>query len=130
VFINIQYTDGQEKSLEKEYELKKLERQERLLEEKAALYKETRQVLSFLSNQDASTSPLYKAKRDRFWELYWGDLAAVESAEIESLMVRFGNALTGLENEADDTTRMAIKEDMKQISLSLARQTKTELSEK
>jgi len=34
-------------------------------------------------------STLFESKRNRFWELYWGDLAAVESSEIESLMVRF-----------------------------------------
>ncbi|TDJ04805.1 MAG: hypothetical protein E2O67_06160 [Deltaproteobacteria bacterium] len=84
-----QYTDSQEKSLEKEFELRKIERQEQAFEEKSALYKETRQILSFLSTNSEMESTLFESKRNRFWELYWGDLAAVESSEIESLMVRF-----------------------------------------
>ena len=124
VFVGIyQYTDGQKKSLEKEYELKKIERQEKILEEKTALYKETRQILSFLSTNEDPGSDLYESKKKRFWELYWGDLAAVESPDIESLMVRFGNSLTELEKEKDEENRRSIKGIMKQISLSLAHQT-------
>ena len=100
-----QYTDAQKQSLEREYELKRLERQEKRFEEKAALYKETRQLLSFLSTNDSKTSDIYETKRNKFWELYWGDLASVETHPIESLMVQFGNKLdqemsksTALEN--------------------------------
>ena len=123
-----QYTDSQEKSLEKEFELRKIERQEQAFEEKSALYKETRQILSFLSTNSEMESTLFESKRNRFWELYWGDLAAVESSEIESLMVRFGRLLTELESKEEPKVE-SIQEDLKQISLSLSHQTKKELNE-
>ena len=123
-----QYTDSQEKSLEKEYELKKLERQEMMFEEKKTLYKETRQVLSFLSSNKDLSSELYRTKENRFWELYWGDLASVESDTIESLMVRFGNLLTELKNESKKENIPSIQSSMKQISLHLAHQTNEELT--
>ncbi len=123
-----QYTDSQQKSLEKEYQLKKIERQERAFEEKAQLYKETRQVLSFLSTNNDFESTIFESKKNRFWELYWGDLAAVESRKIEAIMVRFGNILTKLVN-SEGLERKALQEELEQISLLLSRQTKTELNE-
>ena len=123
-----QYTDSQAISLEREYQLKKLERQEQAFEEKASLYKETRQTLSFLSTNSEFESKLFESKTNRFWELYWGDLAAVESREIETLMVRFGNYLTQLKNNPK-SEREAIQKELQQISLSLSHQTKEELNE-
>ena len=124
-----QYTDAQKQSLEREYELKRLERQEKRFEEKAALYKETRQLLSFLSTNDSKTSDIYETKRNKFWELYWGDLASVETHPIESLMVQFGNKLGDLKNETNEAKINSIKNDLQQISLSFAHQTKKELNE-
>ena len=123
-----QYTDSQQKSLEREYQLKKIDRQEQAFEEKVALYKETRQILSFLSTYNEFESALFESKKNRFWELYWGDLAAVESREIESIMVRFGQLLTKLEN-GNKIEKKAIQQDLKQISLSFSHQTKQELNE-
>jgi hypothetical protein len=37
---------------------------------------------------------------DRFWELYWGELALVEDRGVESAMVAFGKALKSGENQA------------------------------
>ncbi len=124
-----QYTDAQKQSLEREYELKRLERQEKRFEEKAALYKETRQLLSFLSTNDSKTSDIYETKRNKFWELYWGDLASVETHPIESLMVQFGNKLDQIKNETDGAKINSVKNDLQQISLSFAHQTKKELNE-
>lgn len=123
-----QYTDSQQKSIEKEYQLKRLDRQEQAFEEKAALYKETRQILSFLSTNDEFESALFESKENWFWELYWGDLAAVESKEIESLMVRFGRQLNNLET-VNAANKESIQKDLKQISLSFSHQTKNELNE-
>lgn len=123
-----QYTDSQAKSLEREYQLKKLERQEQAFEEKVSLYKETRQTLSFLSTNSEFESKLFESKTNRFWELYWGDLAAVESREIETLMIRYGNYLTQLKNNPEHE-REVIQKELQQISLSLSHQTKEELNE-
>ena len=124
-----QYTDAQKQSLEREYELKRLERQEKRFEEKSALYKETRQLLSFLSTNDSKTSDIYETKKNKFWELYWGDLASVETHPIESLMVQFGNKLDQIKNEKDEAKINSIKNELQQISLSFAHQTKKELNE-
>jgi len=123
-----QYTDGQRSSLEREYQLKKIERQEQAFEEKAALYKETRQILSFLSTNEEFESSFFESKENRFWELYWGDLAAVESSEIESLMIRFGGLLNRLEI-GEEARNEAIQRELKQISLAFSHQTKSELNE-
>ena len=123
-----QYTDSQQNSLEREYQLKKIDRQEQAFEEKAALYKETRQILSFLSTNEEFESSFFKSKENRFWELYWGDLAAVESSEIESLMIRFGGLLNRLEI-GEEARNEAIQRELKQISLSFSHQTKSELNE-
>jgi len=128
VFAGIyQYTDGQKRSLEKEFDLRKIERQEQFREEKTALYKEARRVVSFLSTNDMN-SDLYESKKIRFWELYWGDLAAVESSKMESLMVKFGRLLENLENEQDQEDKISTRKLMKEVSLTLARQTSEELN--
>jgi hypothetical protein len=124
-----QYTDGQARALEKEYELKKIERQDKLREEKTALYKETRQTLSFLSTNTDVATDLYKAKKTRFWELYWGDLAAVETPQVESLMVKFGQALNSLPEAESEPEKEEIKATLQQLSLTLAHQTSEELKQ-
>ena len=123
-----QYTDGQKKSLEREYQLKRIERQEQAFNEKSKLYRETRQIVSFLSTTNRINSTLFETKKNRFWELYWGDLAAVESSQIESLMVKFGNSLIELEI-AEGLEINHVQENLKEISLALARQTEKELKE-
>lgn len=121
-----QYTDSQAKSLEREYQLKRLERNERAFEEKVSIYNETRQIMSYLSTNSDIKSKVFEAKTNRFWELYWGDLAAVESIEMEGLMISFGNYLTQLQNSSE-LEREVIFNELKLISLSLSHQTKEEL---
>ena len=121
-----QYTDGQRKSVEKEFELRKLERQQARFEEKAILYKEARRILSFLSTSDEEESKTFHQKKDRFWELYWGDLAAVESKQIETLMVKFGRGLSKLEKGVAPET---VQKELKKISLAFSRQAQKELTE-
>jgi hypothetical protein len=123
-----QYTDSQKKTMEREFQLRKIERQEQAFEEKTKLYKETRQVLAFLSTNNELGSVLFESKKNRFWELYWGDLASVESPQIESLMVRFGSLLTKLENP-DEADKESIQSNLQQISLDFSHQTQSELNE-
>jgi hypothetical protein len=123
-----QYTDSQKITLEREYELRKLERQEAAFNEKSALYKETRQILAFLASTTIVDSAVFESKVDRFWELYWGDLAAVESKEVESLMVQFANYLSDLKmSDAPETD--STRANLKQIALSFSHQTRKELME-
>ena len=44
-------------------------------------------------------SPEWEVAKERFWQLYWGSLGAVEDNKVASAMVAFGNALTTIERE-------------------------------
>ncbi len=123
-----QYFDRHKQSLETEYMLKRMDRKEKLLDDKTSLYKETVDVVSFLANND-TISAIKASRRSRFWELYWGGLAAVESPEIESLMVQFGELLTIRENQSDPDKRDSISMDMKRISYRIATKTDAELKQ-
>ena len=123
-----QYTDSQTKSLEREYELKRIERTEKAFEEKSVLYRETRQLLAFLATNKDIDSHMFGSNKIRFWELYFGDLAAVESKEIEGLMVKFGSLLSKLEKSKRNKGEV-IQNELEQISLSFANQTYKELNE-
>ena len=56
-----------------------------------ALYKEAVGVTAKIATLAAG--PEQDRNIQRFWELYWGELAFVESKEVESAMVNFGDAL-------------------------------------
>lgn len=81
------------------YEISKTSRQRRIeaqrpfLDRQLLLYSETIHITSFLAT--AAQSPEWTKACDRFWELYWGELATVENKEVSSLMVAFGEALNG-----------------------------------
>jgi hypothetical protein len=61
------------------------------------LYYETTSVISFLTVSNDYKSELYREKLSRFWQLYWVELSAVETKEVETAMVSFGNIITELE---------------------------------
>lgn len=62
------------------------------LERQLRLFEETTQTTAFLATTLDSPD---RAKRiEKFWQLYWGELALVEHGKVESAMVAFGNALT------------------------------------
>lgn len=54
---------------------------------------------------------------DRFWELYWGELALVEDRDVEAAMVAFGEALKSDEPQGR----------LQSLSLDLARAIRTSL---
>lgn len=62
------------------------------------LYYETTSVISYLTVNDNFKSEEYREKLSRFWQLYWVELSAVETQEVESAMVAFGNLLKTLED--------------------------------
>jgi len=61
------------------------------LERQLTLYTEASQVAAVLATSD-DASERAKAE-ERFWQLYWGELALVEDPRVEAAMVRFGQAL-------------------------------------
>lgn len=62
------------------------------------LYHETTSVISFLTVNSDFKSVRYKEKLERFWELYWVELSAVETKEVEHAMVAFGTVLNALQD--------------------------------
>jgi hypothetical protein len=66
-------------------------------ERQSKLYYETTSIVSFLTVNVDFEKPIYKEKLSRFWELYWVELSTVETSEVETAMVRFGNIIKQLE---------------------------------
>jgi hypothetical protein len=86
------------------------ESQKPFLERQLAFYFEAARVTGKLAtltpnksvaNQDQPVSEDWAWARRRFWELYWGELAAVESPEVARAMVQFGNGLHEIEKCVD-----------------------------
>lgn len=74
----------------------------------SALYTEATQAAATLSTTE--DGPERDAAEQRFWSLYWGELALVESLEVEQAMAAMGWGL----NEGADSA------ELKQLSLRLA----------
>ncbi len=86
---------------------RRIEATKPFLERQLKLYTEASQVAAVIATSD--TAARRKAV-DRFWELYWGELALVENTEVEAAMVAFGG---GLKNKASTS-------ELQQLSLRLA----------
>ena len=87
------------------------------LERQLRLFEEATQTVAFLAT--TSDSPDRAKRLERFWQLYWGELALVEHGKVESAMVAFGNAL----NAGADQKRL------QQLSLNVTYACRNELAE-
>lgn len=84
------------------------------LEKQLALYFEATRAAAQLSTLPRGAA--WDTARQRFWELYWGELGLVENGAVLKAMVDFGKALTTHEQQArSDRTELT------QLSLALAR---------
>ena len=90
------------------------------------LYSETASVVSFLAVSNDFESQLYKEKLSRFWQLYWVELSAVESDEVETRMVYFGDNINKLE-ENNFKNFDEIQDDLKTNGYLLAQAIKNSL---
>jgi len=73
-------------------ETRRIEATRPYLERQLTLYTEaTRSTATIATSSDPAE--VGKATQ-RFWQLYWGELALVERADVEQAMVAFGQALT------------------------------------
>jgi hypothetical protein len=68
------------------------ESQKAFLDHQLSLYFEATSAASTIATSKAGSQEREKAET-RFWQLYWGELSAVENGEVESAMVDFGNVL-------------------------------------
>lgn len=72
-------------------ETRRIEATKPFLERQLKLYTEATQAAATLAVSE-KPDELYRAS-ERFWSLYWGELALVEDKRVEAAMVRFGRAL-------------------------------------
>ena len=100
-----QYVDTQTSQAE----IRKIEARKPFLERQLKLYTEATQVASKIANCD--DCPEMTKIKNRFWELYYGELALVEDRRVESAMVQFGEKLKG-----KDVVKLV---DGKKVNLSL-----------
>ncbi len=89
-------------------ETRRIEATKPFLERQLALYTEATQLASTI----ATTTDAKKKEQslDRFWSLYWGELALVEDAFVEGAMVNLGDSLR----------KKASDDEIKQRALALA----------
>lgn len=92
----------------REAETRRIEAMKPFLERQLQLYTEATQIAATLATVMADS--IEDKTMRRFWELYWGELALVENAEVEKAMVRFGQGLQNGYNKAE----------LQQLSLKLA----------
>jgi hypothetical protein len=89
-------------------ESRRIEATQPFLERQLKLYTEVSQVAALIATSDDSYEKTKATQR--FWELYWGELALVENQEVESAMVAMGRSIEG----------SAEHDERKQLSLQLA----------
>ena len=85
-------------------ETRRIEATKPFLERQLLLYTEATQLASTIAT--TSNAKKKELSRERFWSLYWGELALVEDSHVEAAMVNLGNALTKQSpDEGQITTR-------------------------
>jgi hypothetical protein len=100
-----QYFDGRER----EADVRRIEAMKPFLDRQLELYTEATQVTAAIAvSTDTAERTL---ALQRFWRLYYGELALVEDRSVEAAMVVFGRAL----QESRDTR------ELQQLALQLAR---------
>lgn len=74
-----------------ENEVRKIEASQPFLKRQLALFEEATQITAYIATSDSPGDE--KEKKQRFWQLYWGELALVEHGGVERAMVEYGDLL-------------------------------------
>ena len=90
-------------------ETRQLEARKPFLERQLTLYTEVTQNAAILATSNDLDA--IEQARQRFWELYWGELSMVENRGVEIAMIKFGKCLN------DDCSQ----EELRPLALGLAR---------
>lgn len=72
-------------------ETRRIEATRPFLDRQLTLYTEATQAAATLATSSSDDEII--AAKQRFWSLYWGELALVEDARVETAMVQLGRAL-------------------------------------
>lgn len=103
-----QFNKGQKQIKEREIEQRKYETGKlhlqasldalaKFKEQQIKVYAEAASIISFLISNHNFKGETYQQKIERFWQLYWVELSAVESADVEDKMCQFGEILKSLQ---------------------------------
>ena len=87
------------------------------LERQLRLFEDATQTTAYLATIPESTNRAVKL--ERFWQLYWGELALVEHGKVEEAMVQFGKGLK----------KNAAQADLEQLALRVTYACRDELAE-
>jgi hypothetical protein len=90
-------------------ESRRVEATKPFLERQLKLYTEAAQVAALIAT--SSDASIVAISTDRFWQLYWGELALVDNREVEGAMYNYGEALG----------QRVGKDTLQQLSLDLAK---------
>jgi hypothetical protein len=77
------------------------------LERQLKLYTEATQVVAIIATSD-NREKLREAT-DRFWQLYWGELAMVEDRQVEKAMKQLGDALSSSSTDKNDKEQLSLR---------------------
>jgi len=115
------------------------ESQKPFLERQLAFYFEAAKVTGKLAtlnpgksatDQDQRISEDWAWARRRFWELYWGELAVVESPQVSTAMVAFGQGLGEVEKCVDKGDSCdGLQKSLTGASIALAHQIRESIQE-
>jgi hypothetical protein len=72
-------------------ETRRVEAMKPFLDKQLALFTEATQVASYIANAPSREGAAKQI--ERFWQLYWGELALVERGNVAKAMIAFGNGL-------------------------------------
>ena len=112
----------------KEFELKIKEVSKSFEELRDELYRETSQVLGYLTSNTNFKSQDYKSKITRFWQLYNVELSAVETIEVEVQMVKIGKIISKINDDLEHNQFLFIKKELFNEAYALAQIFKKERS--
>lgn len=96
-------------------ETRRVEATKPFLDRQLTLYTEASQVAAIIATSDRA--PERQKAIDRFWRLYWGELALVEDRDVEAAMVAMGSALNA----------SGSRDELRHLSLRLAHACRTSL---
>jgi hypothetical protein len=85
-----------------------IEAQRPFLTQQLALYFETSQLVGKIITQPPKTDEWSKLE-NRFWALYWSELAMVEHPVVESAMKNFGDQLATFRNDPSEAQRRILE---------------------
>jgi hypothetical protein len=87
--------------------VQKIEASKPFLDRQLKLFEQATQCAAFIATS-LDDSKERADRVERFWQLYWGELALVEHGEVERAMKRFGDALRKEQPDTNELQRLSL----------------------